>query len=217
MQNHLKNELRNIISGKSQVRFGAIIQTITGYLNYGAKAGATTEEFKQVRQQETEKLETFISKNNFWVDNIDFTQYVSEGAEQRVYLKDSEHVLKLNDAIYYSSWKDYFFSLLLHNFFFSDTAYELIGFSKDNDTVYAVVKQPYVSITQSTDLIQVKAFLQSNGFMNTRNNDYYNPELGIILEDLHDENVLTRHDILYFIDTVFYLTDSFWNDDSIIP
>lgn len=53
--------------------------------------------------------------------------------------------------------------------------------------------------------------------MNTRNNDYYNPELGIILEDLHDENVLTRHDILYFIDTVFYLTDSFWNDDSIIP
>ncbi len=106
---------------------------------------------------------------------------------------------------------------MLHNFFFSDTAYELIGFSKENDTVYAVVKQPYVSITQSTDLIQVKAFLQSNGFMNTRNNDYYNPELGIILEDLHDENVLTRHDILYFIDTVFYLTDSFWNDDSIIP
>lgn len=80
MQNHLKNELRNIISGKSQVRFGAIIQTITGYLNYGAKAGATTEELKQVRQQETKKLETFISKNIFWVDNIDFTQYVSEGA-----------------------------------------------------------------------------------------------------------------------------------------
>ena len=33
-----------------------------------------------------------------------------------------------------------------------------------------------------------------------------NEELGIILEDLHDENVLTRNGLLYFIDTVFYLT-----------
>ena len=44
-----------------------------------------------------------------------------------------------------------------------------------------------------------------NGFENIRNNDYCNPDLGIILEDLHDENVLTRQGVLYFIDTVFYL------------
>jgi len=47
--------------------------------------------------------------------------------------------------------------------------------------------------------------MKSNGFENTRNNDYYNASLGIILEDLHDENVLTQDGILYFIDTVFYL------------
>ena len=50
----------------------------------------------------------------------------------------------------------------------------------------------------------------NNGFNNTRNNDYFNPELGIILEDLHDENVLTENGILQFIDTVFYLTDDFF-------
>jgi Ser/Thr protein kinase RdoA (MazF antagonist) len=49
-----------------------------------------------------------------------------------------------------------------------------------------------------------------NGFQNNRNNDYQNQELGIILEDLHDENVLTRNEVLYFIDTVFYLTENFW-------
>ncbi|MDR0573872.1 MAG: hypothetical protein LBG96_07585 [Tannerella sp.] len=32
----------------------------------------------------------------------------------------------------------------------------------------------------------------------------FNPESGIILEDLHNENVLTSNGILYFIDTVFY-------------
>jgi hypothetical protein len=38
--------------------------------------------------------------------------------------------------------------------------------------------------------------------------DYYNEELGLILEDLHDENVLTQNGMLYFIDTVFYITSS---------
>lgn len=83
---------------------------------------------------------------------------------------------------------------------------------KDNDALYAVVKQNYVSITSGTDLKQVKEFLIMNGFQNNRNNDYIHHEAGIILEDLHDENVLTRNEILYFIDTVFYLTDKFWSE-----
>ena len=210
MQNELKNELHNILSGKSEVRFGAIIQAITCYLNNGEKTSSIIEINKHFKSQETTRLENYISKENLWIENIDFTQYVSEGAEQKVYLNDSEHVLKLNDAIYYSSWKDYFYNLLLHNYFFSDTAYELLGFTKDNETLYAVVKQNYVSITSNTDLSKVKTFLTLNGFENNRNNDYINRELGIILEDLHDENVLTRNGILYFIDTVFYLTEKFW-------
>lgn len=94
--------------------------------------------------------------------------------------------------------------------FFSDTAYELLGFTKDKDVLYAVVKQSYVLVTSTTDLQKVKNFMTCNGFQNNRNNDYINYELGIILEDLHDENVLSKNEILYFIDTVFYLTDEFW-------
>lgn len=51
-----------------------------------------------------------------------------------------------------------------------------------------------------------------NGSHNNRHNDYINDELGVILEDLHDENVLTQNEIPYFIDTVFYLTQKFWLD-----
>ncbi len=77
--------------------------------------------------------------------------------------------------------------------------------------LYALVEQNYVEATQSTDLKQVQTFLHTNDFDNTRNNDYFHPELGIILEDLHDENVLTSHEILYFIDTVFYVKrEIFW-------
>lgn len=210
MQNQLKHELYNVISGKSEVRFGTIIQTITSYLGDGSPTSATIENSKHLKEQETKRLEEFIDKKKLWVQNIDFSKYVSEGAEQKVYLKDSDHVLKLNDSIYYSTWKDYFYNLLLHNYFFSDTAYELIGFSKENNILYSVVRQSFVTSTENTDLSIVKSFMLINGFSNTRNNDYLNIDLGIILEDLHEENVLTKNGILYFIDTVFYLTDKFW-------
>ena len=99
----------------------------------------------------------------------------------------------------------------MHNYFFPDTAYRLLGFTNENNILYAVVEQNFVTVTSTTNLALVKEFLRSNGFINNRNNDYINIELGIIIEDLHDENVLTKNEVLYFIDTVFYITDSFWN------
>jgi hypothetical protein len=209
----VKNELRNVLSGKSEVRYGKLIQTISNYLRKSSQTSTKAKDTKLFRKQEEESLEEFICKNKLWVNNIDFTKYVSEGAEQKVYLKDNKHVIKLNDAIYYASWQDYFHNLLLHNYFFSDTAYELLGFTKDDKNVlYAIVQQYFVTVTTTTDLKQVRKFLTQNGFVNSRNDDYFNPELGIILEDLHDENVLTNNGILFFIDTVFYITANFWTD-----
>jgi hypothetical protein len=93
---------------------------------------------------------------------------------------------------------------------FPDTSYKLNGFYKGESTVYAVVEQSFIEANEKTDLKFVKEFMVSNGFGNTRNNDYFNPNLGIILEDLHDENVLTKDGVLFFIDTVFYITDDFY-------
>jgi hypothetical protein len=84
MINHLKNELHNIISGKSQVRFGTTIQTITRYLGDRERSSTKIEDQKHFRKQETKNLEDFISENKLWISDIDFSQYVSEGAEQRV-------------------------------------------------------------------------------------------------------------------------------------
>jgi hypothetical protein len=96
---------------------------------------------------------------------------------------------------------------LLHNFFFPDTAYNLLGFFENDTIVYAVVEQDFVKATEHTNVAFVEQFMNSNGFKKVRNNDYINSELGIIIEDLHDENVLTNNGILYFIDTVFYVTN----------
>jgi hypothetical protein len=201
----MNNEVQCIISGKSQVRYGANIQAAIRYLTGSEKSGSLDKTDKHFKREETERLKKYITNQNLWVKDIDLSSYVSEGAEQKVYLKDSRSVIKLNDAIYYLSWVDYFISLLLNNYFFPDTAYNLLGFFENKSAVYALVEQHFVRATEKTDLRFVEQFMNSNGFQKIRNNDYFNPELGIILEDLHDENVLTNNGFLYFIDTVFYL------------
>jgi hypothetical protein len=212
MSNSLKNHLYAIISGKSEVRHGKIIQAIANHLRESQRTSTAPKGSKHYKEQERQELETFITEKQLWVNHIDFNQYVSEGAEQKVYLHDQKSVFKLNDSIYYNSWEDYLHNLLMHNTFFEDTAYQLIGFLTLDNNLFALVEQPFVEVTSTTNLEQIKEFLISNGFTNTRNNDYYNQELGLILEDLHDENVLTKDGLLYFIDTVFYLTDEFWID-----
>lgn len=206
-----KNELQNVISGNAEVRHGKNIQSVSNYLRRKKVTNQKAEESEFIKDEEAKILIEFINENKLWVESIDESKYISEGAEQKVYeYIDPNYILKLNDSIFYEFWLDYFHSLLLHNFFFPHLAYELIGFYK-KETLFAVVKQPYVISTEPTSLVNVKIFLAENGFINKKNNDYFNPELGIILEDLHDENVLTEHGALQFIDTVFYLTPSFFN------
>ena len=210
---NLKHEIQCILQGKSEVSNGTLIQTIASYLRRSQETSSMAQGSKHFKQQETKELIKFINIHHLWNCNIDFHSFITEGAEQRVYIQNEKTVLKLNDTIYYLSWLDYFENLLLNNYFFPDTAYKLLGFYKSvDDVVYALVEQSFVKATTHTDLEQVKDFLQNNGFENTKNHDYYNPDLGIILEDLHDENVLTANDILYFIDTVFYIKpEILWN------
>ena len=207
--NATKQHIRDVLSGKSQVRNGEPIQTIACYLRSSQESNRIPQIEQQVKSQEAARLIDFAKKNNLWFSKFDASNYISEGAEQKVYLMNSYQVFTLNDSIYFTNWLDYLHNLLLHNFFFPDTSYELIGFTSLNKTLYSVVKQNYIQITEPTNLSVVKQFLEANGFLNIRNHDYFNPNLGIILEDLHDENVLVNNGIYYFIDTVFYLTADF--------
>jgi hypothetical protein len=201
----VNDEIQHILSGKSQVKHGDFIQTIISFLRRSEATSDLVKEDKHFKEKETKSLIEFIQLNNLWVENLNLENYISQGAEQKVYLKDDKSVLKLNDSIYYTSWIDYLNNLLLNNYFFSDTAYQLLGFYKSDTILYAVVEQPFVKATEKTNLDLVKQFMLSNGFENTRNNDYINKNYGIILEDLHDENVLTQNGFLFFIDTVFYI------------
>ncbi len=65
MQKQIKNELHNIISGKSEVRFGTTIQAVASYLSDGEKSSISTEVKKQYKKEEAERLEKYIRRNIF--------------------------------------------------------------------------------------------------------------------------------------------------------
>ena len=208
---NIKNELQNIITGNGQIGDKNLIKTIQDVLRRNEKSIQISSQNKLVKSEEEIFLKHIIEAEDLtYKEEISESNYISEGAEQKVYRLDHKYIIKLNDTIFYASWKDYFNSLLIHNYFFNSTKYELLGFKIINKKIFAVVKQRFVKADEIVDLEQLKSFLEFNNFRNVRNNDYQNDELGLIFEDLHDENVLINNGILYFIDTIFYLTDNFY-------
>jgi hypothetical protein len=61
----MKHELQRIISGKSTVRNGAAIQAATRYLKGSQGTSKLAKDSKLYKQQETEVLKAYISKNNY--------------------------------------------------------------------------------------------------------------------------------------------------------
>jgi len=207
----IKNELQNIICSDEPFGAEGQFKKIQNFLRRNAETGAGTQKQQHLKSEEAASLIAFAhAEDLFYHNDISEKDFIAAGAEQRVFRYDDFSVIKTNDSIFYSSWLDYFNSLLIHNYFFPATAYNFSGFKIIQEYLYAVVKQDFIIATESTNIDLVKDFLTYNGFMNTRNNDYINSEAGLIFEDLHDENVLSKNGILFFIDTVFYLTDNFY-------
>lgn len=200
--------VKNILSGNGSNGDRATIEAAASYIIGSEGAGRMVEKSINFKEQE-KKLRRFADENNLWVKRTELGDYFNEGAEQSVYLLNGNYVTKTNNCSFYNnSWLDYFNNLLLHNHFFPSAKYDLIGFIDIDGHLHSVVKQPFIKATKKTDVADVNKFMTENGFVNLKGDDYYNPELGIIVEDLHDENVLTKDGVLYFIDTVFYIVDN---------
>lgn len=203
-----KRKLENIIRGSLIKGYLDNCTAVRNFLCAGFSTSTTVKrnfESKLLVKKEQElSLRNYATTHQLWVTHIP-EQYLTRGGESQIYLDtDSTHVVKINDAIYYATWLEYFNSLVLHNLIFKDTAYTFIGFIDLNSVLHTVVRQPFIIADGQAALDDISAFLDYNGFQNTRRQDYFNKEYGLILEDMHDENVIVKSEKLFFIDTVFY-------------
>jgi len=86
-----------------------------------------------IKEKQANLLVSYSNEKNLWVTDLPGQdRYLTRGGEARVYFDDdNKNVIKLNNAVYYATWLEFFNSILLHNFIFQNTAYILLGFAKE--------------------------------------------------------------------------------------
>jgi hypothetical protein len=211
-----KRKLENIVRGSLIEGSSDHCTAIRNFLCSSFSTSTTVKrDFESkllIKKEQESGLRNYAGTHQLWVEQLP-GQYLTRGGESQVYLDvETTHVIKINDAVYYATWLEYFNSLVLHNLIFKDTSYTFIGFIDLDNVLYAVVRQPFIIADGQAALEDIKSFLEYNGFENTRRQDYFNKEFGLILEDMHDENVIVKSEKLFFIDTVFYtVTEGYIN------
>ena len=205
-----RGKLENIVAGVvlegSKDHCTAIRNSLCSRFATSYVVKANFESSLIIKKEQAQLIEAYCNEQSLWItDAPGEDTYLTRGGEARIYLaNDLRHVIKLNDAIYYATWLEFLNSIIIHNLIFTNTAYRLLGFLKQDDNLYIVLEQPFVIATALADLADIRSFLEFNEFEHVRRNDYQNRKLGLILEDMHDENVIVNSDILFFIDSVFY-------------
>ena len=205
-----RKKLQDIVRGAGVEGGESNCTTIRNLLCQSFETGTTIKsEFESraiIKEEQAAFLKTYAQSAGLWLESLlPANQYLTRGGEAEIYLAfDKRHVIKVNDAVYYATWTEFFNSLVIHNLLFPNTFYTLIGFTHAKDTLQAVLQQLFVE-GETAELDDIKEFLLFNGFINTRRQDYYNEEFGLVLEDMHDENIIASNGFLFFIDTVFYI------------
>ncbi len=176
---------------------------------------------RKYRPLEQKALAFWARDNGLLLHNGSFTAKWKAGGsagetENQTYLEpETQRWIKRNDLSYHGTYLDFFYRVKLHNRYFPEAPLTLDGFVVDDDQfgtkmLKPVFSQPHVSSEAGATPEEVEAHMTGLGFhkiLGTQH-DYINPETGVRVEDLHDENVLVdeRGD-LFVIDPVIYLDD----------
>ncbi|GAA4320267.1 hypothetical protein [Compostibacter hankyongensis] len=196
-----QKKLQDIVRGAFLEGEGDHCTTVRNLLcqSFGSDTTVKSEfESKAIlKEKQAGFLKAYADKTGHWLPSLPSgSQYLTRGGEAEVYLaKDRRHVIKVNDGIYYATWLEYFNSLVIHNLLFPNTAYSLLGFTENNNKNLCVVLEQSFVEGEQAELNAIKQLLVFNGFVNVKHQDYYNEALGLLLEDMHDENVIAKDDV----------------------
>ena len=126
------------------------------------------------------------------------------GAEHDVYYDPAVgRWFKANVMSMHANYLEFFQRLELHNALFPEAPVVLEGFMQRGGTLQPVISQPDVVAVRGARPDEVAARMQLMGFEPLNETDYYNRELGVRVEDLHDENALiTPSGLLAIIDPI---------------
>lgn len=128
-----------------------------------------------------------------------------DGAEHQIH-PENGFWHKRNDLIFHGTWLEYFHRLALHDWLFPDTAYRFEGLMDVDGKLWAVSTQKSVLAERGATRTEVEREMNLMEFDRVSGENYYNSRLGVLVEDLHDENaVITQRGSVVIFDPVIYL------------
>ncbi|HXB91479.1 MAG TPA: hypothetical protein VNU72_04285 [Puia sp.] len=129
ISDEIRAKLQNIVRGTRLEGSDDRCSTVRDILIEGFGANTTVKgEFESrsiVKEKQVGFLKTYATSSGLWLQSLPVgTEYLTRGGESRIYLDaDMLRVIKINDAVYYATWTEYFNSLVLHNLLFPNTAW----------------------------------------------------------------------------------------------
>jgi len=160
-----------------------------------------------VRPIETKALRAWAEREGKMLANADFSRRWEDqgrrgGAEQDVFHNPADdRWYKRNVMRFHSQYLEYFHRLALHNWLFPETAYRFEGFVDHGGKLEPVTSQPNVKAVRGATPREIDKRMNAMGFSRLPeaipgklNTTFVNTNEGVIVEDLHNENVLRTAD-----------------------
>jgi hypothetical protein len=199
--------------GRTLEEAGAICRRCLG-ADGPPSATEPPSKIKELQNRQETALRTWAQASGLILDSESFQRRWREQGcagetEHEIYFDEaSGRWFKRNNLSYHLSWADYFDRVALHGYLFPEAAIKLEGFVETEEGLKPVVSQPDIPANRGATRREVESEMRKLGFRRVRGDDYQRSD-GIVVEDLHDENVLLdENGRLAFIDPVIYLQRS---------
>lgn len=211
------NELLKEATSIAQRSHGSIRQDQAEFAEIPGRAERTRARLalaKVIKPIEEKDLTEWAKRRGALLDNNKFNeQWVRDGkkgeSENEVYYDEASHRwYKRNTMFLHSTYLEYFHRVAMHNYLFPEAPLKLEGFVINEDTLMPIVSQQHVQADRGATKEEVTKYMSKIGFKHKTGVDFYNPDTGIIVEDLHDENVLVSPEgHMYIIDPIIWLDE----------
>lgn len=171
-----------------------------------------TESELPQRDKQLKLLELIAKKSGYWIDDykkkFGVENKLDKATESEVFYDKDSYVFKVNNFSQHEDISEMFDRVALQNLLFPDTKYEVIGFTKREDEVNVVLKQPFVEMKVDEDGVvlrpskkELSEEMKKLGYEDQGGNMFSNDNY--IIEDLHSGNVcFSKEGKIMFIDPV---------------
>jgi hypothetical protein len=152
-------------------------------------------------ERESIAIEQWAREKGYFIENLSDIYFATDygGAECELYIdtNDTNIIIKDMNPGVYNGYAGILGRLEMHNSFFPETAYTLIGFTKEGNVLNLVLKQSFVKNARNATQQEIFDYLTAMAFKvedSVTGNYVWKNDDKVTIGDMHTGNALTTED-----------------------